>query len=351
MMNRTDRRRQPGSPAATPWRASRFIAAAAGLTISLIITGCSGGGGSAKKADPAASASDRSEVLLVSGETSMRRGDRQRALAELTRAIEINPTLTRAHLNIADIHRSQGDYALAEASYRRAAEIEPQNFDAQYYDGLMLHLLDRLVDAVRAYLRALAIRPNDFDANLKIASAYYQLDETPQAVEYAKRAVKLKPDNGPARFQLGAIYAAMNDHESAVREYQQAAELIPLTPVLLLNLAESYGRLGRYNEMLNTLTQVVKTEPSAAAHERMGFAHWRLDQFDLAHADFQDSLRLDADYYPALNGLGVSCLRKWKESDEKDSAARLEGVRLLRRSMQINRDQPKVLDLLSRYGS
>jgi len=299
---------------------------------------------------PVVNASDRSEALLVSGESAMRRGDRRRALAELTRAIEINPTLTRAHLNIADIYRGEGDYVQAEASYRRAAEIEPQNFDAQYFDGLMLHVLDRLVDAVRAYLRALAIRPNDFDANLKIAGAYYQLDELPQASEYAHRAVKLRPDSGPARFQLGAVQAALNDHEAAVREYQQAAELVPLTPELLLNLAESYGRLGRYNEMLNTLTQVIKTEPSAAAYERIGFAHWRLEEFDLAHADFTEALRLEPDYFPALNGLGVSYLRKWKESDEQDSAARTEGIRLLRRSMQIKRDQPKVLDLLSRYG-
>lgn len=317
-------------------------------SLSLGVGGCAGLKG--KGAEPVANVADRSESLLTSGEGAMRRGDRQRALAELTRAIEINPTLTRAHLNIADIHRSEGDFALAEASYRRAAEIEPQNFDAQYYDGLMLHVLDRLAEAVRAYLRALAIRPNDFEANLKLAGAYYQLDETPQAVEYARRAVKLKPDNGQARYQLGAVYAAMNDHESAVREYQQAAELVPLTPELLLNLAESYGRLSRFTEMLNTLTQVVKSDASAAAYERMGFAHWRLEQFDLAHADFENSLRVDPDYFPALNGLGVSYLRRWKDSDEKDSASRVEGVRLLRRSMQIKSDQPKVLDLLSRYG-
>lgn len=350
MMNMIDRVQQHGLGRARFARAREIVGVATGLALVLSMTGCGGGGPGGKKNESVVNATDRSETLLASGEGAMRRGDRQRALAELTRAIEINPTLTRAHLNIADIHRGERDYALAEASYRRAAEIEPRNFDAQYYDGLMLHVLDRLVEAVRAYLRALAIRPNDFDANLKIASAYYQLDEMPQAVEYARHAVKLKPDSGPARFQLGAVQAAMNDHESAVREYQQAAELVPLTPDLLLNLAESYGRLGRYNEMLNTLTQVVKTEPSAAAYERMGFAHWRLEQFDLAHTDFEQSLRMEADYFPALNGLGVSFLRRWKDSDEKDSAARLEGVKLLRRSMQIKRDQPKVLDLLSRYG-
>jgi len=303
------------------------------------------------KDNAAAPTVDRGEVLVATAETAIRRGDRERAIAELTRAIEINPTLTKAHMTLADVHRADGDYALAETSYRRAAELEPQNFDAQYYDGLMLHLMERLTEAVRAYLRALAVRPNDFDANLKLAGAYYQLDETGPALEYAEKAARVNPRSGEAKFQLGAIYAARGDHASAVREYQQAAELLPLTPELLLNLAESLGKVGRYGEMANTLGQVIRTDPSAAAFERLGFAHWRLEEYEQAHADFEESLRREPDYYPALNGLGVSFLRRWKASEEVDSTARSEGLRMLRRSLQVRRDQPKVLDLLSRYGN
>lgn len=296
----------------------------------------------------------RSHVLAA--EQSLRAGDKQKALAEFARAIAINPTLTTAHMGIADIHRLDGDYAKAEQSYGRAAAIEPQNFDAQYYHGLMLHLLDRVTEAIQAYLRALAVKPDDFDANLNLSTAYYQLDENVQALTYGRRAVELNPRDGPARFNLGAIHAAMNDHAAAVKEYQQAAELMELNPPLLLNLAESLGRLQRYEEMRNTLEQLVRTAPSAEAHERLGFAQFRLGQYDPALYDsalesFQNALELDPDYYPALNGIGVSYLNRWVWSDQKDSEARSRALAALRRSLQLNRNQPQILELLSRYGS
>jgi tetratricopeptide (TPR) repeat protein len=306
----------------------------------------------------------QAEHLLTTAEESIRRGNTERALTELARAIELNPRLARAHMDIADIHRTEGDYADAQVAYRNAALLEPDNFDAQYYDGLMLHLLNRVTEAIGAYLRALRIRPDDLQANLKLAVAYYQLDETTQALAYARRAVSLSPTSGEARFQLGAIYAAMNDHAGAVKELQQATELMELTPRLLLALAESLGKLERYTEMRNAVERVVKTQPSAAAWERLGFADFKLYaeatrrqdaaeaklRFDLAEADFRAALKLDPDYYPALNGLGVCRLNRWILSDQTDRKARDEGVEALRRSIRLNADQPRVIELLTRYG-
>ncbi len=338
-------------------RSARIALISLGVFMVCVSGGCANrsgraaGGSSSPEPAPAAPISDRSVILVNAAEDAIRAGDRQRAIADLTRAIEINPTLTKAHLTLADVHRSDGDYEAAHASYRRAAELEPRNFDAQYYDGLMLHLLNRLGDAARAYLRALAVQPSDFQANLRLAGVYYQLDELSPALDYAQRATKIDPANGEARYQLGAIHAAMDDHAGAVREYQQATESMTLTPDLLLNLAESLGRLDRFTEMANTLEQAIRTQPSAAAWERLGFAHWRLGEFDAAHADFEAALGLEPDYFPALNGVGVSWLRRWRETNEQDTKARDQGVAHLRRSLQVKRDQPKVLELLTRYGN
>ncbi|MGE3107955.1 MAG: tetratricopeptide repeat protein [Phycisphaerales bacterium] len=342
---RADGRRPAG-------RFGRGAKAVASIAAAALLIGCATRGGSSEASNTTmASQPDRAAALVSSAESAIRAGDKQQAIAELTRAIEINPTLTKAHMTLADVHRSEGDFASAESSYRRAAELEPRNFDAQYYDGLMLHLLNRLSEAVRAYLRALSIRPNDFQANLRLAGAYYQLDELPQALEYSQRSTKLDPRSGEARYQLGAVYAAMDDHAAAVREYQQATEAMELTPELLLNLAESLGRVEKFTEMVNTLQEAIRRQPTAAAWERLGFAHWRQEHYEQAHTDFEEALRLDPDYFPALNGMGVSWLRRWRETDEQDSRARDEGIAYLRRSLLVKRDQPKVLELLTRYGN
>jgi tetratricopeptide (TPR) repeat protein len=287
---------------------------------------------------------------IATAEDAVRAGDKEKALIEFQRAIEINPNLTTAYMGMADIYRMDGDYERAEMRYAQAARVDSKDFGAQFYDGLMLHLLKRLTDAVQAYLRALSIKPEDFRANLNLATAYYQLDENTQALPYAKKAVTLNKNDGPARLNLGAIYAALGRHQEAVNEYQQAAELMKLTGPLLLNLAESLANLSRFDEMANALEQAAKNDPSAAVYERLGFARFRLKDYEAAKTNFQKALDMDADYFPALNGLGVCTLNDWIGGDRKDGSIKDRGMALLRRSMQIEPNQPQIREIVTRYG-
>ena len=322
-----------------------------------LLPGCSSGGKAAKprREAPVTSEADQTrnrqaQDRVQAAEDAIRSGDKERALMEFQRAIEINPNLTTAYMGMADIYRMDRDYANAEVRYARAAQIEPRNFDAQFYHGLMLHLLERVQEAVQAYIRALSVRPDDFRANLNLATAYYQLDENQQALPYARKAVELNPQDGAARLNLGATFAALGRHQDAVREYNQALELMEINGSLLLNLAESLGKLERFDEMANALERAVKIEPSPAIHERLGFARFRLGTFDQAKEHFQKSLDLDPDYYPALNGLGVCLMNDWIRSDKSDAAARERGVSCLRRSLQVDPDQPAIREILTRYG-
>lgn len=346
------------STAARAFRQPVAGVAAGALLASVMLAGCNKGG-SAKPAEPATTAESSTsgptrltEALthIATAEDAVRANDKEKALIEFQRAIEINPNLTTAYMGMADIYRMDRDYEKAELRYAQAARVEPKNFDAQFYHGLMLHLLERVTEAIQSYLRALTIRPDDFQANLNLATAYYQIEENTQALPYARKAVALDKDDGSARLNLGAIYAALGRHQDAVNEYQQAAELMPLTGELLLNLAESLANLSRFDEMANALEQAAKTHPSAAVFERLGFARFRLKDYAAASTNFQKSLDIDADYFPALNGLGVSTLNDWIGGDRQDGSLKERGVAMLRRSLQLEPDQPQIREIVTRYG-
>lgn len=298
---------------------------------------------------PAGPAMSAAEQAMAAGNSLAQAGKLAEARAEFERAIAINPTLTVAYLGAGDIDRRQGDYKSAEKRYSKAAELEPSNFDAQYLHGLSLQMLNRLSEAVRAYLRALTIRPDDPTANLNLATAYLQMNEAGQALPYAQRAVKFDPNNPAARTNLGAIYASLGRHADAVTEYQQASELTKLSGPLLLNLADSLGKTGRLEEMANTLRQLVEIEPSAPAFERLGSALFRLRYYDDALVAFRAAVEIDQSYYSALNGIGVCRLNQYVWSGQKDKAALDEALRVLKRSLQIEPRQPKIVDLVSRY--
>jgi len=288
-------------------------------------------------------------VDLQQGQTALAAGNYDAALSAFERAIEDNPRLTPAYLGAGQIYQQKGDYPNAEKTFGKAAELEPSNFDAQYGHGLALQFLNRLSDSVSAYLRALTIKPNDYSANLNLGTAYLQLGEAEQGLSFARRAVELDATSSNARINLGAIYSAMGRHDDAVVEYQQASELTELSPPLLLNLAESLGKTGRYGEMVNTLEQLTAAKPTAIGFERLGMGLFRLKRYSESLTAFRKSVEIDPNHFPALNGIGVCLANQYEFSGREDDAARKEAMVAWRRSLQLERNQARILELLTRY--
>lgn len=337
-----------------PKHPSAKLAAALALAALPLLGACEWGGSSLSEDGSAVAPPQRdsggAQQAFDRAAESLAAADKASAIAELERAIELDPGLVKAHMALADIARVDGDFAKAEKSYGQAARLEPGNFDAQYYHGMMLHALNRLSEAAGAYLRALALKPDDFAAAVKLASVYYQLGESGQALPMAERAVRLNPRDGEARYTLGVVYAEVGRHADAIVEFQQAAELMELSPRLLLAMGKSLGALQRWDEMRNALAECVRTQPSAEAFERLGAAEFKLRRYPEALAAFNRAVEIDPDYFPALNGIGVCELNTWLQSENRnDTGAKSRGLGALRRSLQINRDQPRILEILARY--
>lgn len=313
------------------------------------LAGCRGGGARATGTRAASQPSGRAAEAVDLGARLRDEGLLDQALREFERAIEINPTMTTAYMGAGDIYRERGDFASAERHYGDAVRTSPGEFDPNYWHGYTLQMLNRITEAVRAYLRALSIRPEDFHANLNLATAYLQLGENAQAVIYAERAVRIDPNDGPARVNLGAAYANAGRHAEAITQYEVAAELMPLTTELLLNLAESQGKVGRHAEMAGTIREVIRQQPTALAYERLGSALFRLGEYADALDAFRSSTSQDPNHYPAYNGIGVCLLNQYLWSDKKNINALDEARNALRRSLQIERDQPRIAELLTRY--
>lgn len=296
--------------------------------------------------------STREDLALENARAFRATGDVRSALVELERAIAINPRFTLALLEAGDLHMSMGETALAERSFAAAARSEPNNYDAQFRHAGALRALGRTDEAIRAYLRALAVRPNEFDALLGLSTAYLEGGDAEQALPFAERAAKAQPRSGEARMHLGVTLAALDRHDEAVVEYRQAAELLPKpAPALLLNMAESFNRLGRYAEMVGALTEVVAAEPSPVAYERLGSGLFRLKRYDESLGAFQKAVEMDAEYAPALNGVAVCELNNYLWSGKSDGASRERAVEAMRRSLRIDRQQPRIIELLRRYSS
>jgi tetratricopeptide (TPR) repeat protein len=297
-----------------------------------------------------ASPSEDQAQRLEQAMGAMQGGEYDTALAMFRDILAENPTITTAYVGIGDIYLVKKDYESAEPAFARACRIEPRNFDAQYGHGVSLQMLERFLEAIQAYLRAVAIRPDSLMANLNLATTYLQVDQADDAVQFAEKAVEADPSSGPAHANLGAVYEKVGRNAEAVEQYLIASELMEASPELTMNLVNVLAKEKRYRETVNAAENLVKVEPSVNAYERMGWAHFRLGEYDESLQAYRKAIEMDPQHWPSLNGVGVNALNKWLLSKKADHEAALEARDVFRRSLRVNPDQPKVVSLMLKYN-
>ncbi|HEV8581959.1 MAG TPA: tetratricopeptide repeat protein [Thermoanaerobaculia bacterium] len=110
----------------------------------------------------------------------------EEALAAYRKALELDPRLPDAHLNLGRLLHEMGDMAAAEEHYRLALDVLPDDPTAAYNLGVALQDLGRLREAVAAYEAALARDDRYADAHYNLAGVYELLGEREAAFRHLR---------------------------------------------------------------------------------------------------------------------------------------------------------------------
>jgi tetratricopeptide (TPR) repeat protein len=85
------------------------------------------------------------------------------------KALEIDPYLVPAIINLANIHYGRDELAEAQALYERAIGLDPDFFEAHFNLGNICHDLGRFQEAASCYRTALGLNPQYADAHFYLA--------------------------------------------------------------------------------------------------------------------------------------------------------------------------------------
>ena len=177
------------------------------------------------------------------------------AAAELNKkALELDPKLTQAHVNLISAYGRLGDVKKAEEHFRLAIAQNPNAADAHYNFGVLCYATNRKREAQQAFERTVAIDAGHAEAQANLGALLQEEGKTQQAMERFTIAVNLRPDNRVARFHLGRIYANERRYDEALAEFSRI--LTPeddATPTYLYAMGATYARAGRLNEATATL--------------------------------------------------------------------------------------------------
>jgi len=163
-------------------------------------------------------------------------GEDQEAIKEAERAVELNPTNSSVHLDLAvSAKRSDPERAIAEA--RRAIELGPENSSAQQFLMNCFVESHRYGEASDLGREWLAVTPYDAAAHSALSVALAETGDLTSAAQHFGYVMMLRPEAEQAHAQLRQILLSLARDPDGLQRLRDIAANAPDSPRMLDELA------------------------------------------------------------------------------------------------------------------
>jgi tetratricopeptide (TPR) repeat protein len=192
-------------------------------------------------ADLNASATDQ----LQRGVVLAGMGKLEPSIAAHERALEINPRLVQAHINLISLYARIGQSQKAEKHYQAAVDENPNLADSHFNYGIVLMGLERYAEAAEAFHRSLERNPFSADSHYNYAIIIERDGRTAEAESHFRQALASNPEHRQAHFHLARILVYQEKWLEAIEHFRQTLSVEDAdTPRFMYALGATYARTG-----------------------------------------------------------------------------------------------------------
>ncbi len=172
-----------------------------------------------------------------------------KAVEAVTKALELDPTLSEAHGVLATIKFNYDwDWAGAETEFKRAIELNPNNASAYQGYAWYLTAMERPEEGLAMMKRAKQADPLSVMHDRPYGWFLYLNGQYDQAVQVLRKSIEFDPTYFNTRQMLGSIYEQRGLYDQAIAEYQRALDISGGNLNVRANLAHVYAISGNRAE-------------------------------------------------------------------------------------------------------
>lgn len=206
------------------------------------------------------------QALTMEGRLQVLRGDLAGGIATLEQAVATDPAdiyardLTARNL----VKLAEGAWErpqAAIASYRRALDLDPDNFLALYNLARYAWEAGDTTGAFEMTSRALTLAPQSPSLNYRMGLLLSDAGRPADAERFLRTALDIDPRYPEPLLVLGDIYRARGDVETAVTMYGRAIELGRSDPEAFAAMAQALLDAGRREEAAGFLGRALAIAP------------------------------------------------------------------------------------------
>jgi serine/threonine protein kinase/Flp pilus assembly protein TadD len=214
------------------------------------------------------------------------------AKAAALRALELDGNLAEAHTALAITRMLfDWDWAGAEASFRRAIELNAGHAPAHHWFSMLLSTRDRHAESLREIGKAQELDPLSIIISQNLGRAYHHARRYDDAVDQYRRTIQLEPRYYTTHVMLAHSLLRLSRHEEALVSLQNAQAIVGRVPMILSDLACVLAKMGNLEEprrLLQELTELAQRQHVspyclASAHFAVGEEDAALDLMETAY--------------------------------------------------------------------
>jgi tetratricopeptide (TPR) repeat protein len=250
------------------------------------------------------------EVRLAGGEDELISALKS---AKVTKPEHIDPALQARQTEIRQrVARGaeffQGKrYADAEAEFREAVRLDPENADLHVNLGATLGNEGDWDGEIAEEREALRVDPNNESAHVDLGAALGAQRDWNDEIAQEREALRLNPNNDMAHNNLGAALGGKGDWDGEIAHEREALRLNPNNEFAHVNLGRALGAKGDWDGAIAQEREALRLNPNNAnAHDFIGAALGNKGDWDGDIAEHREALSLDPNNELAHVNLGVA---------------------------------------------
>jgi DNA-binding winged helix-turn-helix (wHTH) protein/tetratricopeptide (TPR) repeat protein len=206
-----------------------------------------------------------------------------KARAAAEKALALDDALSEAHATLGQVlFTYEWKRPAGIAELQRAIELNPNNQNAHHWYAMALGGLGRFDQALAQIQRALAIDPLAVIVNANVGFLLYRAGRIEEAVTKLRHTVAMEPGFVMTRYRLGLALEALGHYDEAIGEFE-AMQPSPEDPLGLTAIARTRALMGQQSEarrMLIELNDIGRTSYVPAA--TLAAIHVALGEYELA---------------------------------------------------------------------
>ncbi len=263
----------------------------------------------------------QADELIQKGFDCFNRGQYAEAEAAYRKYLELRPNDSTGYNNLGLSIKNQKRYDEASKIYKKALKLNPNNADARDNLSWILLFINKDYDGGAAlYREGIKLNPNEDRFHIGLGAALILKKDYVGAEKAARDYMKLNPKNPRAHAGLGNVLNMQGRTAEAETELRTALSIDPqhegakktLVKVLANKAGDLYDK-DKYSEAETAMREAVKLDPeSEGARDELGIILAQQGKLAEAEAEYRTAAKLDPTWAEPFANLGLTLKREGK---------------------------------------